>query len=102
MKLTDLNPKWLADGKMMVFDCPHCQKIKVSVIFAPMGMGMGTQCDILEEALGDDTPFIPCNPESRWNMSNNDFETMSITPSLNAQPAGHWHGHITNGQVITV
>ena len=27
------------------------------------------------------------------------FETLTLTPSVDASAAGHWHGHVTDGEV---
>jgi hypothetical protein len=42
---------------------------------------------------------IPFRPGTIWQIMG-DFSTdMTITPSVDASNAGHWHGHITNGVV---
>jgi Family of unknown function (DUF6527) len=42
---------------------------------------------------------ILCKPETAWTISGQDFETMTVTPSLDASAAGHWHGFITAGNI---
>jgi hypothetical protein len=34
-----------------------------------------------------------------WN-GERDFEKLTLTPSIDMH--GHWHGHVTNGEVTTV
>ncbi len=35
-----------------------------------------------------------------WAMKDGPiFETMTITPSIDASASGHWHGFITNGEI---
>jgi hypothetical protein len=46
----------------------------------------------------------PCNPASKWDVIGGialaNFETISVTPSLDGSAAGLWHGHITNGEIV--
>lgn len=100
MKLSELKPEWAIPEKMMTFDCPHCQKIRLSVTFEPTPMGK--QFDAVDEKYGVDHLWVPCNPQSKWQREGKGFEDMTVKPSLNAEPSGHWHGFITNGEIITV
>jgi hypothetical protein len=35
-----------------------------------------------------------------WTRAAGDtFETLTLSPSIDASPAGHWHGFIQNGEV---
>jgi hypothetical protein len=97
MRLTELEPRWISDTRF-VFKCPHCRDLWLSCQTVPTPMGV--QCDENEAALGDDALYCPCKPESTWQVNGRDFETMSVTPSLDASAAGHWHGHITNGEIV--
>ena len=41
-------------------------------------------------------------PKPRWQRTGDTFETISLSPSIDASSAdcgGHWHGWITNGEV---
>lgn len=34
-----------------------------------------------------------------WDLlGQDDFETLTLTPSIDASASGHWHGFITNGE----
>ncbi len=108
MKLTELNPRWIVSGDRRVgltFDCPHCFSIpdiqdtdiaKIGVYFKnPIGGG------------------LPIETKYLWNRKGDTFETMTLSPSVNASKAGqpletitirgkgHWHGWITNGEITT-
>jgi hypothetical protein len=43
-------------------------------------------------------------PTSHWQIAGGieaaNFETMTVTPSLDGSPAGNWHGFITNGEIV--
>jgi hypothetical protein len=95
MRLTDLDPGWLstADGRNgmgVTFDCPHCHALgkyqKLGVWFAnPVDGG---------------TPAEPAvEPKPRWQRAGETFETLTLTPSIDASASGHWHGWITSGDV---
>jgi hypothetical protein len=42
---------------------------------------------------------VPMKEDVAWNIGGRDFESMSITPSIDASASGHWHGHVTNGEI---
>jgi hypothetical protein len=42
---------------------------------------------------------VPMREDCAWGISGIDFETISVTPSIDASAAGHWHGFIANGEV---
>lgn len=42
---------------------------------------------------------VLCKNDTAWTMSSTDFETLTVTPSIDAEAAGHWHGHITAGEI---
>ena len=94
MKLLELNPRWfnLEDGGQRVgltFDCPHCRHVRLGVIFHHAGR------EAMEDAYihaHDDAKFI-------WTESGDDFGSVTITPSIDASHAGHWHGFIMNGEI---
>lgn len=46
--------------------------------------------------------IVTTDPEATWWFSNNDFETITTFPSIDASASGNWHGFITNGKIITV
>jgi len=35
-----------------------------------------------------------------WQRTGETFEDMTLSPSIDASNSGHWHGHITNGEVL--
>jgi hypothetical protein len=34
-----------------------------------------------------------------WQRTGETFDDLTLTPSIDASPSGHWHGYVTNGQV---
>ena len=91
MKLTDLDPRWVADGDGrrigVSFICPHCKPsggdYRLAVGFAnPIGSGPA-----------DDGWHV------HWQRAGEAFETLTLAPSIDASKSGHWHGFITNGEV---
>ncbi len=84
MRLSELHPEFHAEGmppgmQWLYFDCPHCRSPHLIQIM------------IATEASTD--PHI-----WRWNGSS-DVETITVTPSINCER--HWHGWLTNGELIT-
>ena len=51
-----------------------------------------------EDDLGLD--WVPAKATFGWALSNLDnFDTMTVTPSIDASGSGNWHGFITNGEI---
>lgn len=116
MRLTDLDPRWLVvDGKRfgIVFKCPHCQKCYLSCFFVPMPHIAGDDYHDCQYALfhtalpeisaHDLYEIVPCRRDFAWVAAppadQATFENLSITPSLDASAAGHWHGFVTAGEI---
>jgi len=113
MKLTDLNPHWVtvpqaAPGyhgddssyvKLYIgitFRCPHCHAGERGEVFY-IGIFFANPVDP-DNWLPRITPLGKL-AEHVWNRTGDTFETLSLTPSVDASKYGHWHGFITNGEV---
>lgn len=122
LRLVDLRPSWFAEpgrhGQGVVFDCPGCARglcrsssqgykhrpARLAVAFdppldggAPIPLG---KWEALLQAISEDgdwTDVVP--PGIHWQRKGSTFTSLSFTPSVNAERAGHWHGHITRGEV---
>lgn len=95
MRLIDLNPRWYVfeEGGARVgltFECPHCRTERLGVTFHHRG----------HEAMEDGVIHAKFPSEHIWTMeSADDFETLTLTPSIDGSERGHWHGFITNGEI---
>jgi hypothetical protein len=38
-------------------------------------------------------------PGTLWQRTGDTFNSISLSPSIDASKAGHWHGYITNGEI---
>lgn len=100
MNLTELHPRWVVEheygeydeqlktapkrhGMGISFLCPHCKEARLAVMFE-------------NPVDGFRPPYVKQN---LWKRSGESFENMTLTPSIDASECGHWHGHITNGQI---
>lgn len=88
MRLVDLEPRWSTEygdnrhGLGITFLCPCCLKTRIGVAFSnPVDGGP------------------PSSRVLKWQRTGDTFETLSLSPSLDASRQGHWHGFITNGEV---
>lgn len=128
MRLVDLSPRWLEfEGRRVaiMFRCPHCVTAGrrdqwITCFFVPAGDLPAVVSDdqeingerrerlLFEEAfraMGHADPrgacweVVSCRPDIAWSRTSDDFETMSVTPSIDGSASGHWHGYITNGQI---
>ena len=113
MKLIDLAPKWAVDPDILIgdravhtpdrrgmgitFACPHCVAMRPN---APLERGGVIQfLGVFFKNSIDGQPHTDDVPLTRlWLRVGTDFETLSLTPSIDASKSGHWHGFITNGE----
>lgn len=98
MKLTELNPRWWAFEAAgprvgLSFDCPHCRIERLAVAFHHRGHEAIEDASILAHHYNGNGGYI-------WTLNGqDDFATLTLTPSIDASRTGHWHGFITNGEV---
>jgi hypothetical protein len=128
MRLAELDPKWWAEpgrhGQGVVFLCPHCRAGFIAVPFtnpldggAPFSVGTEQARPISRLwaiLYGDlDAPaergelregaVLPVGawvipPGYAWQRAGETFETLTLSPSVDASAAGCWHGFVTNGE----
>lgn len=98
MKLTELEPRWIHPN-LFIFRCPHCREVFLSCKNAPMSHQ--EQFDLYENALGEDWNLliVPASPDVAWQINGTDFNSLTVSPSIDASASGsgHWHGFITSG-----
>lgn len=77
----------------IAFLCPRCQSHEIAVAFWSGAPG-NVQVGHTEEG----APII----QRMWHQEGDDFDTLSLTPSINREglgdKCGGWHGFITNGE----
>ncbi len=100
MRLTDLNPRWLGlhnfDPNSVYhigvgFEDPTHREQRLAVLFDPPIDPAG-----LAAKYGWGLPFPD---KTHWKRTGDTFETLTLTPSIDASAHGLWHGFITNGEV---
>jgi hypothetical protein len=106
MKLTELEPRWIHPN-VFVFLCPHCRGVLLSC--KNIQMLFKEQRLLFEREFGDDwaNQVVPMDPEYCWSISGTIPDdpraafaaNLSVTPSIDASASGHWHGHVTNGEI---
>jgi hypothetical protein len=112
MKLTDLDPRWLMNGDQKVgfiFLSPSGQQGKThwrqTCFFAPTPFA--EQERLIFAAMADQANedgefynFQACKSECGWTAHGDlNFDSLTVTPSLDGSAGGLWHGFITNGQI---
>lgn len=101
MRLAELKPKWVVPNGWVgserfacgvTFRCPHCPETgqRIGVAFWP---------PIDPDGLVEKYSFKNWHPLSWVRASGDTFDTLTLSPSLDISVAGHWHGHIVNGEV---
>lgn len=110
MRLVDLQPRWLINEpgrKLFIFWCPHCRKRWLSCKSFTMSVGdqielfaLAMKTDVDEVCSGTHTTVVPMKESVCWTFDKPDsWETISVSPSIDASPSGDWHGSITNGEI---
>lgn len=99
LTLTDLEPRWIHKDEVFAFRCPHCRKVWLTC--KRVKMSQKEQHEMLDRVFGEDESHnvVGCKPAFAWEFSSLDFSTMTVKPSLDSSPAGHWHGFITEGRI---
>ena len=107
MRLSDLSPRWAADYDILVgdhvvhdetrvgmaisFQCPHC---------VLTGAAYRTRLCVFFRNPVDGKPHSDDYDDKHlWLRSGETFESLTLSPSIDASGSGHWHGFITSGQM---
>ena len=94
MRLTELDPRWVGIRDVhlryaLSFLCPHCKEIRLVIRFKPY-----MDPDNWGESLVEIDPKYHV-----WTRTGENFETLTLSPSIDASADKHWHGFITNGNI---
>lgn len=103
MKLIDLNPRWIGHGGEGIYDENY------NPISYQHGVALECDCPVC----GVDHPLVifidpPIegnlldNQRLYWKRIGEDFQTLTLTPSIQRMDKCKWHGFIRNGEIITV
>lgn len=96
MKLTDLEPQWLTPD-MFMFKSPSGKGDWLTCKRVPMSFK--EQYDTIYP-LHKGKIVVQTVPEMAWKFEGNDFNTLTVSPSIDASRSGNWHGFIRNGEIV--
>lgn len=110
MKLIDLSPIWIIKDEKkqgILFLCPHCvgqtPRTWLSCFQVPQNSiaGPDGEYELFSHLIPEEDLHhaVPCKRNYAWNFTGDSFDNLTITPSIDASAAGHWHGFITNGEI---
>jgi hypothetical protein len=114
--LLELAPHWVVDTDGgphigLTFACPHCVRAQPGVDLERGGpiQFLGVAFHHRGHEAMDDAIIRVAIPSAAsgfarhiWTCDGlDDFESLTLTPSVDASASGHWHGFITNGQVTS-
>lgn len=105
IQLTDLDPKFVFYGGEGVTDTKTGEQVPER-----SGVGLGFNCPCGEcgqrayvafENPIDGGPVV--NPElPTWKRTGENFEVITLTPSIQRNSGCRWHGYLTNGEFKSV
>lgn len=109
MRLSDLDPHWVAGfdapagAKQGVsFKCPCCRTTTRLAVFFDVPICGNAAVDLKQvhrsQALDG---HLEDHHIGRilWHREGESFDTLTLTPSVDASHFGHWHGFVTNGEI---
>ena len=100
MRLIELEPRWLSYGgnpnAVLLFRCPCCREMWLTC--TAVALATRDQFEILRTQFpGNGGQVVTCKMLA-WQMAGvPDFDSLTVTPSIDASASGHWHGSISNG-----
>lgn len=103
MRLTELRPRWLVNEpgrKLFIFLCPHCRNRWLSC--KTFALDVGKQLELFAAAVKTEEikTVVPMRQEVCWKLTGEaSWDTITVSPSIDASPSGDWHGHIKHGGV---
>ncbi len=97
-KLTDLNPRWVGSGGPGIYDKdmnPVQERTGVGISFeCPCGCGQRAYIGFNNPV--DGGAVVEPN-HAKWERSGEDFETLTLRPSILRQGGCAYHGFLTDG-----
>lgn len=95
MRLTALEPEWITPD-MFIFK-------------SPSGHGDWLTCKIVQLSFKEQYDLIyprfkgkivvQTKEDMAWTFTGNNFNELSVFPSIDASASGNWHGFITQGEI---
>lgn len=120
MNLQDLDPRWALDADIVIggvskhfpdrgamglsFECPHCVALEQRAgVSWPRGLREHDSQRVIRLVVWFANPVdggLPTDDATTlWQRTGETFETLTLSPSIDASHFGHWHGFIRNGVI---
>ena len=107
MRLSELKPLWLErDGQRVgltfMSPCGHGDRLTCFTEPTPFKEQVKLMHAAMMTTPEDENywpiDWVPSNKNAKWELSNLDnFETLTVTPSIDASASGNWHGFVRDG-----
>jgi len=110
MRLIELEPRWASEyghsddvKQGVTFLCPHCRARRLGVFFDKSICGT-PPIDLVAfnraRLRADNDPYDDVHVGSTlWHREGETFDTLTLSPSIDASAFGCWHGFITAGEI---
>jgi len=98
LKLLDFEPEWLSND-VFIFRSPNgnCDLLTCKRVVMPMKEQYALIYKANPQYIGK--AVVMTKPDFAWSFIVNNFETLTVSPSVDASASGNWHGFIRNGQI---
>lgn len=100
MRLTELEPRWLHGdiGRgLFIFRCPCCRDMWLTCKNYPLKCS--GQFELLQTAGIEGGRIVPAADSFSWTFNGSGFGDLTVSPSIDASNAKHWHGFIRAGLI---
>jgi hypothetical protein len=97
MKLSDCDPRWTKATNPDDGGRPDGQGMGLSFL-SPLGTGVRINIWFANPLDGGSPINDPKRPRQLWKRTGETFDTLTLTPSVDASP--DWHGHIKDGNMV--
>lgn len=104
MRLVDLEPRWAIDADIVIggvtrhYDNRHGMAISFWCPCGCRGTDRETRLGVWFKNPIDGLPPTD-DADKLWGRVGDTFETLTLSPSIDASHLGHWHGFIAGGMV---
>ncbi len=98
MRLIDLEPEWLSPD-VFIFKSPSGYGDLITCKRVPMSMKEQQELIYKKNPQYVGRTVVMTQPDMAWSFDENEFEIMTVMPSIDASASGNWHGFIQNGEI---
>ena len=104
MRLVELEPRWASDADIVIGGVSKHFENRFGMacsFWCPCCLGVAGKETRLAVWFANPIDGLPPTDDATnlWHRTGETFETLTLSPSIDASKHGHWHGFLVNGEV---